>query len=442
MRGTNTTVEPTTPDAAEEASAQENSGAKGDVGPTSASRRSAFALKLITFIGIAFVVGSLHAFLAMTALSAQFPIIVLPFLEFVAVRDVGSAFSFVQSLPLLQVALYIYGLINVSIIAAIFSALVKTRYLAQYIAIHIAIVSLWLMSCERLLFGATTKYFIPIFGPGLHSFAFSLPQALAQVILFLAYPFALIKFFRSRTAPLDDVTAPGDVADPYFEMRRPLKGLLVLTAMPLLLVLAFLVGAFIAALATREGRMQVIDEIMTGFEALSEVVALSAVVALLVILWRLIPTRAVDVAFLRAFQDDRAATRTLKSLRKALGSGIRLTGVTDPKDLPRLVLLPLYLYFPFFFVLGDFARANAFRHTIFLVGHWKDGVRSIPQRRPSGRVRMRKHHRKSGLGTRTGPQGNRSVRHRLAPPRGCRPWKRHTGVHWAWRGRGRARQHS
>ena len=369
MTRADTTVELS--DVADDDGAQEKSGARGGVAPAAASSRSAFTLKLFTFVGIALVIGSLHALLSEAAYSmyGYGQSVITPFLSLVYVRDSGLSFG-LFSLPRLVMAINIVGLIAASIVAAIFSALVKARYALQYIAVHVAIVSLWLLACERLLLGATTHYFLfTIDGWNLR--VLSLPELLFQVIVFLAYPFALIKFFRLRTAPLDDATAPGRVADPYLEMRRPLKALLVLFA-----IAAFLpvVSASIAdvVLAMRAGQSHLAYEILAAYVAGSGVVAL-----LFWMLWRLIPKRAVDVVFLRAFQDDRAATRTLKSLRKALGSGIRLTGVTDPKDSPRLVLLPLYLYLPFFFVLGDFARANAFRHTVFLVGHWKDGVRSI-----------------------------------------------------------------
>jgi hypothetical protein len=372
MTRSDATVEPS--DVADEDGTQEKSGARGGVAPPPAGHRSAIAHKLITFIGITLVIGSLHALLAIAAYSVQpWQLVLLPFLRLVYLRNSGLGFGLVQSESLLVAGLNIVGLIVVSITSAILSALVKARYPLQYFAIHVAIVSAWLLSCERLLFGATTHYFLfTIDGWALP--VGSLPGVLFQVIAFLAYPFALIKFFRLRTAPLDDGTAPGDVADPYLEMRRPLKGLLVVIAIALLLPLAS--GAVTdVVIASRAGQMDLVYGIVTiliGFIVPSGIIAM-----LIWFLWRLIPDRAVDVVFLRAFQDDRAATRTLKSLRRALGSSIRLTGVTDPKDLPRLVYLPLYLYFPFFFVLGDFARANAFRHTVFLVGHWKDGVRSI-----------------------------------------------------------------
>src|SRR5215813_6246850 len=108
-------------DVADDDGAQEKSGARGGVAPAAASSRSAFTLKLFTFVGIALVIGSLHALLSEAAYSmyGYGQSVITPFLSLVYVRDSGLSFG-LFSLPRLVMAINIVGLIAASIVAAIF----------------------------------------------------------------------------------------------------------------------------------------------------------------------------------------------------------------------------------------------------------------------------------------------------------------------------------
>jgi hypothetical protein len=184
----------------------------------------------------------------------------------------------------------------------------------------------------------------------------NLPKALFFSIALSIYPLALASFVISR-ARRHDTTSSGQLLDPFYRARYPLRTLVV--CYPVINFLTTIHDFIVEGVV-----VGVISGILLAFS-----------VAVSVFLWRLIPNRPIDIIFLRGFQGDREAIRTLRSLRRALGRRIRITGVTNPRELPRLIAFPLWVYFPIF-ALGDFSSANAFRHNVFLVGHWQDGIES------------------------------------------------------------------
>jgi len=91
--------------------------------------------------------------------------------------------------------------------------------------------------------------------------------------------------------------------------------------------------------------------------------------------WYFIPSRGMDVLYLRSFRADRASWKTARHLRRALVP-FRLAGVVDPQEARRLFHLLYWLLYPFMFALGDLSRVNATRHNLFLEGDWRVGIKA------------------------------------------------------------------
>ena len=341
--------------------------------PASHPRRRSWVLSLGTLLACVLVVGLLHGVLILTAQSlvGWSPMRVL---DFAYVRNTGTSFGLFAESTFAKLVYHTSLLLIAIVVAAILCSLANSRYLVQFVAIHLFAASALVVSGERLISGHATTYLVLWFPSEFSLGVFSLPDLIIFAVAAISYPFTLFKFLRRR-APPEAGKAIGPVADPFYELRLPLKTLLVLTGTLFIIQIGspvITVSAYALQTAYLSDRPTIIFSTVVVLFIL-----IVGVVLFMRMLWRLIPDRPIDVVFLRAFQDDPAATQSLKSLRNALGRKIRLTGVTDPKEAPRIRMLPLYLFFFPFLALGDFAYANAFRHTVFLVGHWKDGVQSI-----------------------------------------------------------------
>jgi hypothetical protein len=218
-------------------------------------------------------------------------------------------------------------------------------------------------AAEYLILGVNTNYLLfqfTISGWTCKWYVVSLPGAVIVLVWLYIYLLAALTSFGRRSRSGDEPVLRGTLIDPYYESRHALKAFFAAVVLNCLLG----VVADITKIENNGWSHWRVDDLA---ESLGRLLAGGAI---LIFLWRLIPTRPIDVVFFRGFQGDRAARRTLKKLRKALGKTIRLTGGNNPSGRRSFAQVVLSIWQPFFFALGDHVNASAFRHNVFLVGHW------------------------------------------------------------------------
>jgi len=157
-------------------------------------------------------------------------LVALPFLDIVRVRDFGSVLAVLTTgTSAIQAAAGVLGIVISTVVAWTLSRLSDARYRWQFLLVHLAIASGWLLPLERVVLGYHVDYFSVHFDR-MYWPAFSVPSFLLASIFALLVPYALIRFFRRDTAPAGSSQSAGRLLDPSYQARAPLRVLIVLTA--------------------------------------------------------------------------------------------------------------------------------------------------------------------------------------------------------------------
>lgn len=252
-------------------------------------------------------------------------------------------------------------------------AIIPSKYTTQLFLLELLCASGIAQNLEKLTTGYTRQYFDLGFG-SIKWPAFNLYELVISSTLASLYLLVLLRFFRllpsfKRGRPEGGIV--GQVSDPLFENRKTLRAMLRLSATVAVVSVVGngIVTFFEARQITGTGGVLAIA---------STTVLLSGAIFFgpLILCWRLIPTRPVDVIYLRSFRIDRQSWKTVRRLRHTLRQQLRLSGVVDPEESRRWYYLLYWLVNPFMFAVGDFGRVNATRHNMFLEGNWKEGVKT------------------------------------------------------------------
>lgn len=250
--------------------------------------------------------------------------------------------------------------------------IIPSKYSIQLVLVELLIASGIAATLERLTTGYARQYFDLGFG-SIRWPVFNLYELVTTSTLASLYLLVFLRFFRllpsfKRGRP--EGGNVGQLSDPLCENRKALSAMLSLwgAGAAVMLVVNGIATFFEARQITGTGGVLAIvitTELLTG----------AIFFGPLILCWRLIPTRPVDVIYLRSFRIDRQSWKTVHRLRRALRGQLRLTGIVDPDESRRWYYLLYWLVNPFMFALGDFGRVNATRHNMFLEGNWKEGVK-------------------------------------------------------------------
>jgi len=284
---------------------------------------------------------------------------------------------FGASIPLLTLSA---GLVSSALLLGLsltMLALIPSAYKVQLAATELFLASAIAKNSEVVIRTLTTTrpniaYFDIAVGK-LRPFSFSIYEVVFWLALAFLYLLVLLRFFRLLPGQRKAAAGAGIIGllrDPLRENRRPLK---------VMLGIGLALGAVVIAANGLLGFLDMRGKtgLATLLAAVGSLVLGSLAISLgpQILLWRMIPTRAIDVMYLRSFRLDRQGWATLRRLRRKLGRRVRLSGVVDPKESRQLRYLLYWLTNPFMFALGDQGSINATRHNTFLEGDWKQGIR-------------------------------------------------------------------
>ena len=322
--------------------------------------------------------------------------------QLAGVRNPGEAFGALQENGVARIVVLATGMALFAAFADLLRRLIPDTYRWQRRALLMGASGGLGNAMERLLTGAVRDYFLIARGdfawPAVNLFSLALYGSVLPFLLLLAARL----FGRHRVPP----HAPeGRLYDPLYERRRSIRALLSLLGAMFLLVAATSVVSAASALRIlvcsasiyrdqngdlggppsnfpswmvdgtgwhELGRRERIGEVVVRVLLLCWRFVPPALIAWLIFRW--VPSRRMEVIFLRAFSRDRESHRLLRRLRGGLGRDARITGVTRPGERYRWRDLLLLWVFPFA-VVGDLGQVMAGGHTIFLDKDWTGGVK-------------------------------------------------------------------
>lgn len=284
----------------------------------------------------------------------------------------GPAFSAIKESTVVWGAIKgAFALLSFGFFVAVI-ALVPTRYKSQLIGVSTFAAANLAESVEKT-FGGQRVYFDVSLDP-FHWPAFNIYGVVGFCAVICLYVFAALLFFRVMpgsspgSAPIDTIPT---VTDPLYEKRRPLKVLL-----SLLFFVAFIWIVLNGIITWIDIRSIATAHVIFADVSVTLLTSAFMTILPLMLLWRAIPIKRIDVLYLRTFISDKRSWGAAKRLRKGLAPTLRLAGVADPKEARRWFHLLYWLWAPFIFALGDFSRINVTRHNLFLEGDWKAGIRT------------------------------------------------------------------
>jgi lipoprotein signal peptidase len=258
---------------------------------------------------------------------------------------------------------------------------------------------------ERALTGSVRDYFEITLGPSQWP-TFNIRSVVVLLGACFFGALVIARFFGRQRRPPGE--ARGELHDPLYEHRTLLRAAVALVTFALALGLAapeitpirqvfsetplyvdrsgklheeFELSSHLIESFVGRGPPEVWYEVRGRARLLCQLAALALLCLRLVpaaaVCWfglRWIPSRPVEVIFLRAFARDRESMRLLRRLRRRLGRSVRVTGVTRPGERYRWRDLLLLWVFPFA-ALGDMGQVMAGGHSVFLDENWMDGIR-------------------------------------------------------------------
>jgi signal peptidase II len=296
--------------------------------------------------------------------------------DLVNMRNAGAAFSLFAEQTSLRVLKPLIASFAAVCLAVLFLSLVERQHTLQLIALGCIVSPSFVGVGEQVLRGYRLDYFDLGFGP-YHFRAFNAADLAGLCGWFLLYGLVILRFFR-RVPETSDAVPEMGARDPFFEKRKPLRvllGTLAVVGTPMVLAqfVSLVASAVLPPAAPEDvfARTQAPDPLSALLYFFLNLFTL----VLVLVTWRMIPKRPIDVLVLRSFHADQAGWSVVKDLRKALRPRLRMTGVVDPKESRRLVYLLYWILMPFVFGIGDMGRVNAFRHNIFLTENWREDLR-------------------------------------------------------------------